>query len=250
MADKIVDDVLDTGNEPGALDPTSELDDTGDEEGDMDWEAEAKKFQSIADKRQADLDAASEKLSDMKQLEQLGDYLQESPELVQVIQDYIVSGGQGDTSPKEDTISYDEFNPWDAYHKPESPSYKFRIEQERELVDEAVQQHMTKAQQNAALNNLVSELKNVHKLDDNEVGEFMDFVSQPKDKIDTASLIKFWQESTGKKVETQNTLDAVRKNKGTPQSAGAVTSAGGAKKSEVDKVWDVVKKADERGRIF
>tara|TARA_R100000750_G_C2346997_1_gene96974 strand:- start:885 stop:1646 length:762 start_codon:yes stop_codon:yes gene_type:complete len=253
MADQMIDDVLDVSNKPNVLDVqeptfTENVDEMVENE--MDWEIEAKKFQSIADKRQAELDSVAQKLADTKQFEQLGNYLQDNPELVQKMQEWIVSGGQEGTSSQNSALSYDEFNPWDAYYKPESESYKFRMSQEHKLVGEAVQQQMTQIQQESALRNFVGELKGVHKLNDEEVGEFLDFVAQPKDKIDTNSLIKLWKENSGKHVDSQNALDAVRKTKSGPQSAGATPSIGGVQKSDKDKVWESIVGAGSRSSVL
>ena len=246
----VVEEVLDTSDNPNPFEePTSYEGEVAEDTG-LDWEVEAKKFQSIADKRQAELDSLKGQTGEIEKMGQLRDYLQSNPGLVEKMQDWIVSGGQEDSN-ADQKLSYDEFNPWDAYYKTDSPSYNFRVKQEKQLVGEAVQQMQQELKQEAALGAFVNELKGVHKLEDAEIGEFLNFVSQPKDKIDTSSLIKLWKENTGQQVETQNALDAVRKNKQSPNSPG-VLQGGGERtpKSENDKMWDRILKAGSRSNVL
>ena len=83
-----------------------------------DWEGETKKFQSMYDRSQSEVDR-------LKKLEPIGDLLESRPDLVQVLQEKIANPNGG----SEQTAQLDEndFNPWDAYYKPDSPSYKHRV---------------------------------------------------------------------------------------------------------------------------
>ena len=89
----------------------------------MNWEKEAKKFQSMHDRV----------LSDKKHLEQykpLINLLEQRPDLVETLRDNIVGKPGEDKQTEALQLNEDEFNPWDAYNKPGSPSYDFRVKDE------------------------------------------------------------------------------------------------------------------------
>ena len=79
-------------------------------------EAEVRKFQSMYDRSQAEL-------QDLKKYEPLVNLLESRPDLVQTLQENIANpkGGQ-ESSPG---ISKDEFNPWDAFTEDNSASSQY-----------------------------------------------------------------------------------------------------------------------------
>ena len=78
-----------------------------------DWEGETKKFQSMYDRSQSEVGR-------LKKLEPIGELLESRPDLVQVLQDKIVNPDGG--SEQKAQLDENDFNPWDAYYKPDSPS--------------------------------------------------------------------------------------------------------------------------------
>ena len=82
------------------------------------WEVEARKFQSMYDRTQAENDK-------LRKLEPLGDLLESRPDLVDVLQKNI--NGQPQQQPQQEAqqgLPAEDFNPWDAYYNAESPSFK------------------------------------------------------------------------------------------------------------------------------
>ena len=88
-----------------------------------DWELEAKKFQSMYDKSQVDN-------SKLRRLEPLGDLLESRPDLVQSLQEGLSSPQKPVQPNGQNALSEQDFNPWEAYYNSESPSYRFRMNQE------------------------------------------------------------------------------------------------------------------------
>ena len=143
-----------------------------------DWESETKKFQSMYDRSQSEVGR-------LKKLEPIGELLESRPDLVQVLQDKIVNPDGG--SEQKAQLDENDFNPWDAYYKPDSPSYKHRVEKEQETVGSAVNQirnefaqREAQAQQRQFLNTTVNELKSKHNMNDEQVNHFLEWSAQPK----------------------------------------------------------------------
>ena len=199
-----------------------------------DWEQEARKFQSLYDKAQSENDKYKGVMTALaeKQLQEQG-----------------YGDGVNQNSSSEPSLSEDEFNPWDAYYKPDSASYKYRVSQEQRSVSEAVNQQLGQMNEQIMINNTVSELKNKYKLNENEVNQFMEFATKPTEQLSLDTLVKVWRGSTGnvKRPEVRNSVEAAKAAKQAPRSPGALQGAPPAVKDEFDEMWDGVKKAGGMG---
>ena len=199
-----------------------------------DWEQEARKFQSLYDKAQSENDKYKGVMTALaeKQLQEQGN-----------------GDGVNQNSSSEPSLSEDEFNPWDAYYKPDSASYKYRVSQEQRSVSEAVNQQLGQMNEQIMINNTVSELKNKYKLNENEVNQFMEFATRPTEQLSLDTLVKVWRGSTGnvKRPEVRNSVEAAKAAKQAPRSPGALQGAPPAVKDEFDEMWDGVKKAGGMG---
>ena len=199
-----------------------------------DWESEARKFQGLYDKAQSENDKYKNVMTSLaeKQLQEQG-----------------YGDGVNQNSSSEPSLSEDEFNPWDAYYKPDSASYKYRVSQEQRSVSEAVNQQLGQMNEQIMINNTVSELKNKYKLNENEVNQFMEFATRPTEQLSLDTLVKVWRGSTGnvKRPEVRNSVEAAKAAKQAPRSPGALQGAPPAVKDEFDEMWDGVKKAGGMG---
>ena len=192
----------------------------------VDWQGESKKWQSMYDRSQDRLDKLENAMTNM-------------------LEKQATSPVNDTVSPNQSEriqISEEEFNPWDAYYKPNSKSYQFRIEQQRSMVDDAVQGHMSKMNESITLNNTVNELKSNHKMEDAEVREFLDFVTQPKEAVGLDNLVKLWRDATGQtsNANAKNSLQAVKAAKGAPRSPGALPGKQLAPKKDSDVAWEKI----------
>ena len=199
-----------------------------------DWESEARKFQGLYDKAQSENDKYKNVMTSLaeKQLQEQG-----------------YGDGVNQNSSSEPSLSEDEFNPWDAYYKPDSASYKYRTAQEQRSVSEAVNQQLGQMNEQIMINNTVSELKNKYRLNENEVNQFMEFATRPTEQLSLDTLVKVWRGSTGnvKRPEVRNSVEAAKAAKQAPRSPGALQGAPPAVKDEFDEMWDGVKKAGGMG---
>jgi hypothetical protein len=201
----------------------------------VNWESEAKKFQSMHDKQASE----NEKMrGDMKYLAQQFVETQKA-----------ASVNQQNSQSK--SLSEEEFNPWDAYYKPDSESYKFRVKQEQTSVNQAVQSQMSGLQEQMMLNNTVSELKSGHKMSDAEVDNFMKWSTNPTSNLSLDTLINVWRSETGGNKLSTDSLGAVQAAKETPRTVGAVQGQpASSPKSEKDQMWDAIVSAGSRNNVL
>tara|TARA_R100000995_G_scaffold48758_1_gene23405 strand:- start:3548 stop:4315 length:768 start_codon:yes stop_codon:yes gene_type:complete len=211
----------------------------------VDWEQEAKKFQSMYDKKTAEHENLTRESQDLLQLK---DTLNSRPELVNVIEKSL-AGESIEDKAKEKSTTPDSFDPWDAYYKPDSESYKFRVSQEKQLVHETVDNELAKLQNQMAMNNLKTELVSEHNLGKEDAERFLQFATTPKANLPIETLIKVWKENEGKGVKVSENMEAVKKTKSIPKPAGVVQGGQQPQKSEADQVWDRVMSAGTRGRL-
>ena len=212
------------------------------------WEVEARKFQSMYDRTQAE----NEKL---RRLEPLGDLLESRPDLVDVLQKNI--NGQPQQQPQQEAqqgLPAEDFNPWDAYYNAESPSFKFRMNQDVQMmnnvVNNALGEQKRQMTEEITYNNTVNELRNTYKFSDNDVQEFMGFVTQPKEQVGLSNLVKLYRD-VNKKGNAPETAQAVRAAQNQPRTAGVLQGGSpSSPKTEENKVWDNIVNAGSRNSIL
>ena len=181
-------------------------------------EDEVKKWQSMYDKAQAD-----------------------NTKMQTALTDYLNSQQQAQQQPQQQVpqITEDEFNPWDAYYKPESPSYKMRVHSESNLVHSVLDNEIQRLEGNMAMSNTRNELRQLHNMNDNDINEFMEFISQPKDSVPVSALVKLWRDTNGRNDQAPNVAIPKTKQQA-PRTAGTQSNQGPTRKSDASKVWDQI----------
>jgi hypothetical protein len=213
------------------------------------WEVEARKFQSMYDRTQAE----NEKL---KRLEPLGDLLESRPDLVDVLQKNL-NGQPQPQQPQQEAqqgLPAEDFNPWDAYYNPESPSFKFRVNQDVQMmnnvVSNALGEQKRQMTEEITYNNTVNELRNTYKMSDNDINEFMGFVTQPKEQVGLSNLVKLYRD-VNKKGNAPETAEAVKAAQNQPRTAGVLQGgAPSSPKSEENKMWEGIVNAGSRSSVL
>ena len=212
------------------------------------WEIEASKFQSMYDRTQAEND-------NLKRLEPLGDLLESRPDLVDVLQKNL--NGQPQQQPQQEAqqgLPAEDFNPWDAYYNPESPSFKFRMNQDVQMmnnvVTNALGEQKRQMTEEITYNNTVNELRNTYKMSDGDINEFMGFVTQPKEQVGLSNLVKLYRD-VNKRSNAPDTAQAVKAAQNQPRTAGVLQGgAPSSPKSEENQVWDNIVNAGSRNSIL
>ena len=220
-----------------------------------DWENETKKFQSMYDKQKAEYDSLQSQVNQLEPLKQLQNVLESRPDVVQAIQERL----EGKPTRNNETIQPDNqvdessFDPWEAYYKPDSPSYKLRVEKEKALVNEAVTEQMAGIQSQVAMQNLKGELKSKYGMeDDSEIEEFINFAMTPRDQLPVELLLNVYRQHYNKGVNAPSSenIQAVANTQAMPKSAGVLQGGEPSVKSEVDVSWDRILKAGNAGRLL
>ena len=213
------------------------------------WEVEARKFQSMYDRTQAENDK-------LKRLEPLGDLLESRPDLVDVLQKNL-NGQPQQQQPQQQAqqgLPAEDFNPWDAYYNPESPSFKFRVNQDVQMmnnvVNNALGEQKRQMTEEITYNNTVNELRNTYKMSDGDINEFMGFVTQPKEQVGLSNLVKLYRD-VNKKGNAPETAEAVKAAQNQPRTAGVLQGgAPSSPKSEENKMWDGIMNAGSRSSVL
>jgi|TARA_R100000482_G_scaffold120065_1_gene65056 hypothetical protein len=205
----------------------------------MDWQKEAKKFQSMYDKAEAEK-------KHMDQYKPLVNLLEQRPDLVETLRDSIVGNNGEDKKTETAQLQDDEFNPWDAYNKPGSPSYEMRVKQEEARINNAVNNAMRGQEQKQFISNTMNKLESDFGMNKDEVQEFMRFAQQPKDNVPLDNLVKLFKMNKGEYKEP-----VIQKPDTSNQARTAGVLQGGSvpTKSEQDGMWDQILNAANAGSI-
>ena len=203
----------------------------------IDYEAESKKFQSMYDRSQAE----NAKLQQGAQLLQL---LEQRPDLVKTLEDGIANPQGQNQSTQEVAPAVDDFNPWEAYDE-NTETGKFvdkkitnKVDQ---LVSERLAQQQRQMQAEMQMQNTVNELRGTYKMSDNDIQDFLQFTTQPKERVGLNNLVKLWQMQSGTSVANNDTMEAVNAAKQAPRTAGVLQGqAPQSPKTDSDKVFDSI----------
>ena len=211
----------------------------------VNWEVEAKKFQSMYDKKTAEHENLRSESNDLIQLR---DTLNSRPDLVDVIEKNLAGESVEDKKSGESTTP-ENFDPWDAYYKPESESYQFRVGQEKKLVHETVDNELARLKNDMAMNNLKTELVSKHNLGQDDAQEFLKFATTPTANLPIETLIKVWKEGKGSTAKPNENKKAVQAAKSISKPAGVLQGGEQPTKSEGDQVWDRIMNTSRGGRL-
>tara|TARA_R110001606_G_scaffold326576_1_gene473357 strand:+ start:872 stop:1597 length:726 start_codon:yes stop_codon:yes gene_type:complete len=201
----------------------------------VDWENETRKFQSMYDKQK------SENHKMKQDMQHIANDIKQT---------------QSDVN-KKPSLPEDEFNPWDAYYKPESESYKFRQQKEHEVVNQAMGQQNAQMQEQMLINNTMNDLRGVHNMQESEVREFMDWSTDPGSSMTLDTLVDVFKsrnQQSGVLPSSEPTPDsfqAVKAAREAPRTAGVLQGQqANQPKSEQDAMWDAVVSAGSRSNVL
>ena len=80
-------------------------------------------------------------------------------------------------------------------------------------------------------------------MSDNDIKEFMEFSTQPTERVGLGNLVKLWRDVNGNSVANNDTVEAVSAAKQAPRTAGVLQGqAHQSPKTDQDKVWDTIMK--------
>lgn len=212
----------------------------------LDEDTEARKFQSMYDRSQAEL-------GELKKFEPLVDLLETRPDLVKVLQDNI--SNPSDEKQSSPAVEVDDFNPWDAFDPKKDTASRRLVKTEMkniagQAISKAMAEQQAQMQTKMHLNNTVNELRSNYKMSDNDIKEFLEFSTQPKEQVGLNNLVKLWRDVSGVSQNNTDTLNAVKAAQDTPRSAGVLQGQSVQSQSDVDKLWDSVVSAGSRSNVL
>ena len=215
----------------------------------VDWEQSAKYYQSEKDK------ASSENQKLKTQLDTMGKFLQENPDLASAMKNR-AQGVGGEQLPVQEgrqtqQMKPEDFDAWESFTNPNSESYKFREMQQQEAIDKQVQQRMAGMQEKMAMDKLESDLQSKG-LTPDEVSDFKKFASTPANELGLDNVINMWRTVQGNNTSTQQQVDLtqVRQNQAVPTSPGVMQGQKPQTKSDIDNMWDGIVKAGSRTNVL
>jgi len=244
LVEDIVENQMPNEQTPQELAQQDLPEETQDQAISVDYEAEAKKFQSMYDRSQAE----NAKLQQGAQILQL---LEQRPDLVQKLQDGIAN--PEDTAKQEPGLKEDDFNPWETF-KPGTVTGDYVANQLNSQMENIVNKKLAQQQQQMQaemqLNNTVGELRSTYKMSDNDIRDFLSFTTQPKEQVGLNNLVKLWQMQNGQSVANNDTIQAVNAAKQAPRTAGVLQGqAPQTPKTDTDNMFDGILNSGSGARL-
>lgn len=224
------------GSETSENNVISEPESQQDLSSDVPQEDDVRKFQSMYDKAQAELD----------KVKPVAKLFQDNPELVDVVKNHL-TGGKGQD--KEIKINEEEFNPWDAYTNPNSKSYALRQQEIDEAVSSRMSDYMGRLEAQRQVDSLRMRAQSEFKLSNNDAEEFVEFVTKPKDQLPLDTLFNVWNTNKNGLPQLNQNIESVKRTQQRPKSAGLVQGGQPPKKSDEDNMWSNIMKAGNPNSI-
>ena len=110
-----------------------------------------------------------------------------------------------------------------------------------QLVSERLAQQQRQMQAEMQMQNTVNELRGTYKLSDNDIQDFLQFTTKPKEQVGLNNLVKLWQMQSGNSVANNDTMEAVNAAKQAPRTAGVLQGqAPQSPKTDSDKAFDSI----------
>ena len=154
----------------------------------------------------------------------------------------------------EPSVGKDDFNPWDAFTDENSESGRYVNNKIENLVQQRLQSALSQQQQQIQsemqMQNTVNELRGTYKMSDNDINDFLQFTTQPKERVGLNNLVKLWQMQNGQSVANNDTMEAVTAAKQAPRTAGVLQGQPQAsQRNDADKMFDSIISTGGSGRL-
>ena len=198
---------------------------------DVPQEDEVRKFQSMYDKAQAELN----------KVRPVAKLFQDNPELVDVVRDHL-TGGKGQDK-EQIQINEEEFNPWDAYTNPNSKSYQLRQQEIDDAVSSRMRDYMGRLEAQRQVDTLKLRAQTEYKMSESDANDFVDFVTRPKEQLPLETLFNVWNTNKNGLPQVNENIESVKRAQQKPKSAGLVQGGQPPKTSDEDNMWSNILKA-------
>ena len=214
------------------------------------WEGQAKYFQSEKDKLAAEN-------SKLRQYEKIGQLLESRPDITNAVAGMIQGQGQPQ-APERVVLEKDEFDPWEAYNKPSSKSYQYRMQEMSDVVQSAVSEQVQGVAQAQGMQSLKGELEK-RGLNEEQIQDFVQFASKNPAEYGIDGVLNMWQSVSGNENNESaasqtnaapRPLDHVRETQNNPAYGGILGGETPNVKNDTDEMWDGIMKAGSRKNVL
>jgi len=241
----------DSGNQVTGLSEGNKEEGQNSNQNPENWEEQAKYFQGEKDK----LYQENQRLQDYKKI---GEFLESRPDITQVVTN-MAQGNQGG-QPQDNqriTLDKDEFDPWEAYNKPSSKSYQYRMQEMSDVVQSTVSEQVQGVAAAQGIQTLKTELEK-RGLDDSQINDFMQFASKNPAECGIDGVLNMWQSVKGNENESDPSnqsaaskpLDQVRETQNNPAYGGLLGGETPSVKSDKDEMWKGIINAGSRKSVL
>jgi hypothetical protein len=125
-----------------------------------------------------------------------------------------------------------------------------RVQQEKAVAQQAVQEQMAGFQQQMAINNLKQDLASKHGITDPQMAEdFIQFATTPREDLPLDMLVDVYRRYKGGEEKVSPNLEAVQRTKTIPTTAGVVQGSAPEQPNELDDVWQGVMNSSRNTKI-
>ncbi len=123
-----------------------------------------------------------------------------------------------------------------------------RVREQKSLVDNAVNEKMKGIQETMAVNNLKKELSSKYNMtDQNQVDDFVQFATKPRQDVPLDILVDVYRKFNNvPETITNESIEAVKRTKNIPQTAGVLQGGEPSKPNELDEIWNGVMGTNSR----
>ena len=202
--------------------------DKGDNAKESSWESQAKYFQSEKDK-------LFEENKRLQKYEKLGQALKARPDIVEAVKEKL-------NTPEQPTLQKPEnFDPWEAYNDPKSDSYKYRMQEMEQNINNAVQQQVknqtSHIEEQQAMQNLEAQLRE-RGLNAEQIEDFIKFADTDPSEFGIDGILKMYNAYKDNEATAQNSpLDPIKRTQSNPSVGGVLNGQMPEQTSDEDDMW-------------
>ena len=216
----------------------------------VNWEESAKYYQSEKDKMHTENTKIKSALEKYKAL---GQFVESRED----VQTYIQDALSGKVEEKPQVQVPDDFDPWEAYNDPNSASFQYRSEMERQNIESAVKNSTSQLSEQMESRDRAAKFDNElvkEGLNESDKSNFYQFANTPINQLGTDVLVRMWRAADQNLNPGVNNpspeMEVVRRNMQEPTPTGVLQGQQPAPVNESDAMWDGIMKASLRTKVI
>jgi len=230
--------------------PEQSVEQANPQQAEVNWEESAKYYQSEKDKMQTENTKIKD---DLEKYKALGQFVESREDVQSYIQDALA----GKVEEKPQIQVPEEFDPWEAYNDPNSASFQYRSEMERQNIESAVKNSTSQLSEQMESRDRAAKFDNElvkEGLNESDKSNFYQFANTPINQLGTDVLVRMWRAADNNLNPGINNpspeMEVVRRNMQEPTPTGVLQGEQPPAVNESDAMWDGIMKASQRTKII